>query len=104
MRRSCCTRSSTSEAKSGVLKGRILFFRVAADAQVTGARFEEPLSPLAHLRDRLLLLRLEVGEVREAKRAGDGMQMKFDVILPVRLEHLKDVAAELLPRRATEPV
>ena len=50
----------------------------------------------------LLLEGLQVGEVGQAVGAGDGLQVEFDVVLEFIVEHLEEVAAELLAGRAGE--
>jgi len=55
------------------------------------------------VRLRLFLTGLQVGQVGLAKGASDGADVKVDVILQARIEHLQHVGAELFARGAGEP-
>jgi hypothetical protein len=70
--------------------------------QKAGAGLEEPPAALLGLRLGVLLPSLQVGEVGLAKRAGDRLQVEFDVILVARFEGLQEVRTKLLAGRAAE--
>src|SRR5207253_311423 len=62
----------------------------------------EAPSPLARLGRRLFLQRLQVGQVGEAVRAADGVEVKVDVVAPSGVEGAQQEAAELVACGTTQ--
>src|SRR3989442_12995409 len=73
-----------------------------ADVQVACAGLEEAPPALLRLGRRLLVQRAQISQVRQAEGAGHRAQVKFDVLLLGRLQHLEEIAAQLFAAGAAQ--
>src|SRR5687768_16453314 len=78
----------------------LLFF-----AKVSGAGLEVFLpAAFRNLGVRCRLLRFQIGEAGPAIAAADSFQLKLRVVGHIARQHSEQVAAELLARRAAQPM
>src|SRR5262249_26650811 len=82
----------------------VLPLRLAREVEQAGAGLEQPPPPLLGVAGLLLLLRLQVGEVRLAVGAVDRGEVELDVGALLGRQHLQQVGPQLVAARAAEAV